>query len=105
MPEERPSDLARAVEGVRAQRTAEQSALRNVRKELDQLQAQDARQRKVNRMLTIGAAVVLVILVFVAWRVVIGRADQQERNATPVQIPSKVDMSKKPAPRQVDAQK
>jgi hypothetical protein len=105
MPDEPPSDIARAVEGVRAQRKAEQSALRNVRKELDQLQAQDARQRKVNRSLTIGAAVVLVVLVLIAWRVVMSRADQQARNATPVQIPSKVDMSKKPAPRQAEAQK
>ena len=105
MPDEPPLDIARAVDGVRAQRKAEQSALRNVRKELDHLQAQDARQRKVNRSLTIGAAVVLLILVFIAWRVVISRADQQERTATPVQIPAKVDMTKKPAPKQVEAQK
>jgi hypothetical protein len=41
----------------------------------------------------------------VAWRVVISRAEQQERNATPVQIPSKVDMSKKPAPKQAEPAK
>jgi hypothetical protein len=105
MPEEPPVDLARAVEGVRAQRKAEQSALRNVRHQLDQLQAQDARQRKVNRTLTIAAAIVLVVLVFVVWRVLMTRADRQERNATPVQIPSKVDMSKKPAVKQAEAQK
>ena len=104
MPDEPPLDIARAVEGVRAQRKAEQSALLNVRKELDQLQAQDARQRKVNRRLTVGAAIVLLVLVFVAWRVVMSRADQQDRNAAPVQIPSKVDMSKKPAVKQ-EAQK
>ena len=105
MPEEPPLDIARAVEGVRAQRKAEQSALRNVRKHLDQLQAQDARQRKVSRSLMLGAAVVLVVLVFVVWRVVLTRADQQERNAAPVQIPSKVDMTRKPAAKQAEAQK
>jgi hypothetical protein len=105
MPAEPPSDIGRAVNEVRAQRQAEQGALRSVREKLDQLEAQDARQRKLGRTMVIAAAVVLVVLVFVAWRVVISRADQQERNATPVQIPSKVDMSKKPARKQAEPAK
>src|SRR5262245_9379463 len=102
MPAEPPSDLGRAVSEVRAQRQAEQGALRSVRDKLDQLEAQDARQRKLSRKMVIVAAVVLAILLFVAWRVVITRADQQERNAVPVQIPNKVDMSKKPAAKQAE---
>ncbi|HTN28650.1 MAG TPA: hypothetical protein VL180_12780 [Burkholderiales bacterium] len=105
MPAEPPPDIGRAINEVRAQRQAEQGALRSVRDKLDQLEAQEARQRKMSRTMVIAAAVVLVVLVFVAWRVVISRAEQQERNATPVQIPSKVDMSKKPAPKQAEPAK
>jgi cytoskeletal protein RodZ len=105
MPAQQPPDIRRAINEVRAQRQAEQCALRSVREKLDQLEAQEARQRKLNRTMVIAAAVVLGVLVFVAWRVVVSRADQQERNATPVQIPSKVDMSKKPAPKQAEPAK
>ena len=105
MPAEQPPDIRRAINEVRAQRQAEQGALRSVREKLDQLEAQEARQRKLNRTMVIAAAVVLGVLVFVAWRVVVSRADQQERNATPVQIPSKVDLSKKPAPKQAEPAK
>ena len=97
MPAETPPDLARAVNEVRAQRKAEQGALRNVRDKLDQLEAQEAQQRKLSRTMVIVAAVVLLVLLFIAWRVVMTRAEDQARNAAPVQIPSKVDMSKKPA--------
>jgi hypothetical protein len=105
MPAEQPPDIRRAINEVRAQRQAEQGALRSVREKLDQLEAQEARQRKLNRTMVIAAAVVLGVLVFVAWRVVVSRADEQERNATPVQIPSKVDLSKKPAPKQAEPAK
>jgi len=105
MPAQQPPDIRRAINEVRAQRQAEQGALRSVREKLDQLEAQEARQRKLNRTMVIAAAVVLGVLVFVAWRVVVSRADQQERNATPVQIPSKVDLSKKPAPKQAEPAK
>ena len=105
MPTEPPPDIGRAIKEVRAQRQAEQGALRSVRDKLDQLEAQEVRQRKLNRTMVIAAALVIVVLVFVAWRVVVSRADQQERNATPVQIPSKVDMSKKPAPKQAEPAK
>ena len=102
MPPQTPPDIGRAINEVRAQRKAEQNALRNVRKELDQLEAQDARQRRLNRTLVVVAAIVLPVLLVVAWLVVLKRAEPQERNAAPVQIPSKVDMSKKPAPRQAE---
>jgi|SRR6185295_8087375 hypothetical protein len=105
MPAEQPPDIRRAINEVRAQRQAEQGALRSVREKLDQLEAQEARQRKLNRTMVIAAALVIGVLVFVAWRVVVSRADQQERNATPVQIPSKVDLSKKPAPKQAEPAK
>jgi hypothetical protein len=79
-----------------AQRTAEQTALRKVREELDHLAAQEARQRKLIRTLVIVGAAVFLVLLFVVWRNVSSRAEKRE--TTPVQIPSKVDMSKKPAP-------
>ncbi len=94
---ETPPDIARAVNEVREQRKAEQGALRSVRNKLDQLEEQDARQRKLSKKMVIVAAVVLLVLLIVAWRVVMTRAEGQDRNAVPVQIPSKVDMSKKPA--------
>ena len=99
MPPQTPPDIGRTVNEVRAQRKAEQNALRNVRKELDHLEAQDARQRKLNRILVIVAAVVLPLLLIAAWLLMLKRAEPQDRNAAPVQIPSKVDMSKKPEPK------
>ena len=48
-----PPDLGRALKEAGAQRKAEQNALRNVRKELDQLAAQDSQQRKLSRMMMI----------------------------------------------------
>ena len=87
------------------QRTAEQNALRNVRKELDQLAALESKQRKLNRTMVIVAAVVLAILLVVAWRVVMTRAVEQDRKAAPVQIPSKVDMTKKPEAKPAEATK
>ena len=87
------------------QRSAEQNALRNVRKELDQLAALEAKQRKLNRTMVIVAAVVLAILLVVAWRVVVTRAVEQDRKAAPVQIPSKVDMTKKAEAKPAEATK
>ena len=105
MPAVPPSDTRSALDEARAQRRAEQDALRNVRKELDQLESQVARQRKLTRTLVIVAAIVLPVLLAVAWLVVMKRAEQQERNAAPVQIPSKVDMSKKPPSRPAEPAK
>jgi len=96
MPPETPRSPRPAVTGATAQRTAEQTALRNVRRELDHLAAEEARQRKLIRTLVLVAVVVFVIILFIVWRNVASRADQV-RDAAPVQIPSKVDMSKKPA--------
>jgi len=100
-----PPDLGRALKDAGAQRKAEQNALRNVRKELDQLAAQDSQQRKLSRTMMIVAAIVLAILLVVAWRVVMTRAAEQDRKAAPVQIPSKVDMTKKPEPKPAEATK
>ena len=94
-----PPDIGSAIKEVRAQREAEQGALRSVRSKLDQLQEQDARQRKQTRTMVMVAAAVLIALIVVAWFVVMKRAGQQDRNAAPVQIPSKVDMTKKPEPK------
>ena len=99
MPPEIPRKSPPAVTGPTAQRTAEQTALRNVRRELDHLAAQEARQRKLIRTLVIVAVVVFLILLFIVWRNVASRADKV-RDAAPVQIPSKVDMTQKPAPDQ-----
>ena len=98
-------DLGRALKEAGVQRSAEQNALRNVRKELDQLAALESKQRKLNRTMVIVAAVVLAILLVVAWRVVMTRAVEQDRKAAPVQIPSKVDMTKKPEAKPAEATK
>jgi hypothetical protein len=100
-----PPDLGRALKEAGAQRRAEQNALRNVRKELDLLAAQDSRQRKLSRTMMMVAAVVLAILLVVAWRMVMTRASEQDRKATPLQIPSKVDMTRKPEPKPAEATK
>ena len=63
----------------------------------------EARQRKLIRTLVIVAVAVFLVLLFVAWRNVSSRADKRE--TAPVQIPSKVDMSKKPAPKPVEPAK
>ena len=99
MPPEIPRSPPPAVTGATAQRTAEQAVLRKVREELDHLAALEARQRKLIRTLVIVAVVAFLILLFIVWRNVASRADKV-RDAAPVQIPSKVDMTKKPAPDQ-----
>jgi hypothetical protein len=103
-PPETPRSAQPAATGAAAQRTAEQAALRNVRRELDHLAAQEVRQRKLIRTLVIVAVAVFLVLLFVVWRNVASRA-KQERDAAPVAIPSKVDMSKKPAPKQPEPAK
>jgi len=55
--------------------------------------------------MVIVAAVVLAILLVVAWRVVMTRAVEQDRKAAPVQIPSKVDMTRKPEAKPAEATK
>ena len=105
IPPETPRNPARPATGAVAQRTAEQAALRKVREELDHLAAQEARQRKLIRTLVIVAVAVFLVLLFVVWRNVSSRADKQERGAAPVEIPSKVDMSKKPVPKPAEAAK
>ena len=101
-PPEPSRDASRAASEAAAQRTAEQIALRNVRKQLDHLAAQDARQRKLNRIVAIIAVVVFLVLLFVVGRRVLSH--KQDSDA-PIQIPSKVDMGKKPAARPAEPAK
>ena len=103
-PPETPRNVDRAAVDAAAQRTAEQAALRNVRRELDHLVAQEARQRKLNRTIVIVAAVVFLVLVFVVWRQVSLRAEKQAQEV-PIQIPSKVDLGKKPAAKPAEPAK
>src|SRR5512132_4305107 len=103
MPPDPPRSSQPAVTSAAAQRTAEQAALRKVREELDHLAAQEARQRKLIRTLVIVAALVFLVLLYVVWRNVSSHAEKRE--TAPVQIPSKVDMSKKPAPAPAEAGK
>lgn len=54
-------DAERAAIAAHAQRTAEQAALRNVRKALDRMQASEARERRTLRRVLLACAALTVL--------------------------------------------
>lgn len=106
-PPETPRNVDRAAAGAAAQRTAEQAALRNVRRELDHLQAEQDRQRKLNKVGVLVVVALLLVLAFVffaVWRAA-SKSAAERQWGVPVQIPSKVDLGKKPTAKPAEPAK
>lgn len=82
MPPEMPRDAA---SDPAAQRKAEQAALRNVRKQLDRMEASDARRRKVIRRIAIIGVAGIACVILVVWYMLSASRDQLR--GAPVEIP------------------
>ncbi len=84
---ETPNDIDRAEIEAHAQHTAEQIALRKVRRALDSIEEEDQRQRRVLRNVLIICAILIALAVWFAWGLVAG-GDMPRQ--PPMQIPEKV---------------
>jgi type VI protein secretion system component VasF len=81
-----PNDIDRAAIEEAARRTAEQTALRKVRRELDQIAAGEARQRRVIRIIALVGVAAILCLVLVVWFAFFSARDPLY--GTPIKIPS-----------------
>jgi hypothetical protein len=72
--------------GEQAQRQAERSALRKVRRTLDGMDAEEAQKRRVfRRTAAICAVVVVVVVAFLAWFIIDAKARRQA-DESPIQL-------------------
>ena len=69
-----------------AQRTAEQTALRKVRRQLDSIEASEARQRKAGLRIALVGIVAIACVMVVVWLMLSANRDQLR--GAPVAIPS-----------------
>jgi flagellar basal body-associated protein FliL len=84
-PPETPGNIDRAAIDQAAQRTAEQAALRKVRKQLDVMEASDARQRRTIRIIAIVGIAAIAGVVLVMWLMLSSHRDSLR--GAPVEIP------------------
>ena len=83
---ETPNDIDRAAIAEHAQRTAEQIALRRVRKALDDMEQTDrAERRAVRRVLIVCAILALLGAAYIAWMVYSAREAPKQAS---VQLPA-----------------
>ena len=91
MPDANPPDLPlgdRAAIEEAAQRTAEQTALRKVRKSQDSSEAAEARRRTIVRRIALVGVLVVVAVMLVVWAML--SANREQLRGAPVQIPGTV---------------
>ena len=81
-----PNDIDRAAIEEAARRTAEQTALRKVRRELDQIAAGEARQRKVTFVFALVGVAALVAVLLVMWGLIFG-PPRDPLYGKPIEIP------------------
>ena len=89
MGSEKPDDIDRAAIAEAAQRTAEQAALRKVRKKLDDIEEAQSRQRRILRIVLIAGAVAILCVAFVVWNLI--SRNRELRQGPPVEIPRAVE--------------
>ncbi len=85
MSAEQPDDIDRAAIEEAAQRTAERTALRKVRKQLDSIEQAEARQRKLLRIALLVGAIVIVVLALVVWQMI--ARNRELHRGPPIEIP------------------
>ena len=83
-----PNDIDRAAIEEHAQRTAEQTALRNVRRTLDRIEADQTRERKVLRYALILCALLAALGIWFFSGLIFG--DRGMPKPPPMKIPDKV---------------
>jgi len=84
-PPETSRSVDRAAIDQAAQRTAEQAALRKVRKQLDVMGASDARQRRIIRIVAFAGIIAILGVIAVLWYMLSSHRDPLR--GTPVEIP------------------
>ncbi len=85
MDTETPGDIDRAAIGEHAQRTAEKTALRKVRKTLDKIeQAETSERRTLRKVLVVAGVLALLGIGFFSWLIFSGRGLPKE---PPLQVP------------------
>ena len=89
MSSEKPDDIDRAAIAEAAQRTAEQAALRKVRKKLDDIQQGEARQGRILRIVILVGAVAILAVAFVVWNLI--SRNREIHRGPPVEIPRAVE--------------
>lgn len=80
-----PPDLNRAAIEEAAQRTAEQAALRKVRKKLDSLEAEETRRRRTVRRIALVGIIAIVCVVVVVW--IMLSANREQLRGAPIAVP------------------
>jgi hypothetical protein len=83
---EAPKDIDRSAIEEHAQRTAEQTALRKMRKTLDGIEAAEAGQRRNLRRILIVCAVLAVLGTWLSWELVF--SDKGMPKPQPMKIPA-----------------
>jgi len=83
-----PNDIDRAAIREHAQRTAERTALRKVRKALDRIEQDDATERRALRKVLIVCAMLAVLCAWLVWGLLSG--DKTMPKQPPMKIPDKV---------------
>jgi hypothetical protein len=81
-----PNDIDRAAIEEHAQRTLERTALRKVRKTLDEIEEAEAARRRTLRYVLIACAVLAVLGAWYFWGVVFSGRDLPK--ASPMKVPS-----------------
>ena len=89
MSSETPNDIDRAAIEEAAQRVAEQSALRKVRKTLDDIEQGQARQRKVLAIVLVASVIAVLCVAFVFWQFFF--KNRELHRGPPIEIPRSVD--------------
>jgi hypothetical protein len=87
---EAPKDIDRAAIQEHAQRTAEQAALRKVRKTLDGIEAAAAGQRRNLRRILIVCALLAVLGAWLSWELVF--SDKGLPKPQPMKVPATVPL-------------
>jgi len=82
---EMPNDIDRAAIEEHAQRTVEQTALRKVRKTLDQIEELEAARRRTLRHVLIACALLAVLGAWFFWGFIFSGSDLPK--APPMQVP------------------
>lgn len=88
MATETPNDIDRAAIAEHARRTAEQAALRKVRKTLDEIEESEAARRRSLRKILLVCAVLAAIGAWVVWGLMFD--DRGMPKQPPLKVPDKV---------------
>ena len=88
MAAETPNDIDRVAIAEHARHTAEQAALRKVRKTLDEIEQSDVDQRRALRKILFVCAILAAIGIWMVWGLMFG--DRGMPKQPPLKVPDKV---------------